>query len=81
MVRLRPSPGETVAGDESEGQRLQVTEDVPILRIDYSTIQTPLFGVREVAEASLVQGVDALTRVEGAAGTRVWPPSIKVVFG
>jgi hypothetical protein len=59
-ILVDPRRSETVAGEKSAGQRLQITEDVPILRIDYSTIQAPLSGVRKAVEARLVQGVEVL---------------------
>ena len=80
-IRLDPRRGETVAGEESTGQRLQITEDVPILRIDYSTIQAPLFGVWKAVEARLVQGVDALARIEEGVDTGVWSARTSTVFG
>jgi hypothetical protein len=80
-IRFDPRCSETVAGEESTGQRLQITEDVSILRVDYSTIQAPLFRVWKAVEARLVQGIDALTRIEEAVEAGVRSVGTSTVFG
>ena|ERR1041385_7384317 len=80
-IRFDPRSGETVAGEESTGQRLQITEDVPFLRIDHSTIQAPLYGVWKAVEARLVQGINALARIDEGVDPSVRSAWTSTVFG